>query len=73
MRWLRQKIQEWRAAREALRFAERFHAESRAHFAQLSPEEADRQRRALLGCKPGQRGRIVAIKGIPITDARQTD
>jgi hypothetical protein len=70
MRWLRQKIEEWRAAREALRFADRFHAESRAHFASLSPEEADRQRRALFGAKPGDRGRIVAFKGIPITDRK---
>ena len=69
LKWLLIPLAAWRERRASLAELKRDHAESRAHFAQLSPEEADRQRRALFGLAPGLiRRRQPTFFGVRIDD-----
>ena len=68
MRWLRHMLSEWRRQRALLADVKQFHADSRAHLAALSPEQAARERAALFGAQPGDRARLVSVKGIRVAD-----
>lgn len=72
MRYFRQKLDEWRRAREALAEARAFHAASRQRVAALAAAgrsaDALRESAAQLGIDSSRelRARIVSFKGIAV-------
>ena len=71
MKWLWNPLAAWRERRALRAEFQRDHAESRAHFAQLSAEEADRQRRALFGLPPGPfPRRQLTFSGVRLDDLK---
>lgn len=70
MRFLRQKLQGFLRARESLRLAEQFHAESRARVEALAAAGRARvaleENAALFGTTSAERPRLVSFKGIRV-------